>query len=1529
MLQIRLLGQFDVRSAGKRIDIPSRAGQSLLAYLLLNAGTPQRRERLAGLLWPDATDENARHNFRTELWRIRKALGSRDDSDHDYLLSEDLIITFNPEAQFWLDVNQLQRPASADGLLDDLIGQLTLYQGELLPGFYDDWVVLERERLQAVFERGMKWLIERLCHEQRWATVLEWSERWIALGQTPEPAYRALMAAYAALGDRAKAVATFERCRAALEQDLGVDPSPETQSLYDQLLRGEAIVSVDLSATQIAPIRARLIEEPPAPGEPPFKGLQYFAEADADLFFGRELLTAKLIEHLRKSNFLAVIVGASGSGKSSIVRAGLIPALKRDLLLADGTRPPDGCSQWLVHVITPTAHPLEALAADLTRDSESVTATATLLDDLAHEPRSLALFSKRLLHAHRLSRLLLVIDQFEELFTLCRDEFEREAFIDNLLAGTAPCLATAGEGWGGGSGCITLILTLRADFYAHLAQYPELRDAVAKEQEYIGPMTADELRRAIEEPARRGGWEFEPSLVDLILRDVGDEPGALPLLSHALLETWQRRSGRTMTLKGYSDSGGVRGAIAYTAENVYQQLSAEQQDLARRIFLELTELGEGTEDTRRPVKIDELVAQSSQVRTLLTMLADARLITTGEETVEVAHEALIREWPRLRDWLNEDREGLRLHRHLTEAAHDWELLEQDPGALYRGARLSQVNGWAAANPDALSALQRGFLAASNELEQREAAEREAQRQGELQAALTLADIQQRSATRLRRRNRVIICAGLVTLLLAVLAGLFGMQSNQNATRADQNAAQAQSNLNVAQANAATAQAEAQIRATAQAKAMSEAQARATQEAVAEANLIRAEAQRLAAEANVALKSGASSELVALLALRSLNMQYSPQGDAALTGAAALDYPSHIFEADGGAVFALALSPDGKYILSGNDAKVTRLLEVETGKESHRFVNEINDVWGVVGWVAFSPASRYAVTHLYLEGDKFIGQLWDVETGRLVRQFDSPIYCHMSFFSRDGKELWMGCKDAKVRIYDWQTGQLLRTLSLPVQDGQEIWSLTSDGRYALTRALTGYTARLWNLEGTIAELGAFPYSSNVNFNQNAFAVSPDAKYVLVGDQDGTTHLYETGSGKEVRTIKGNGSVESVSFSPDSKMMLIGDWATRLLDVQTGEEIRRLPPTDVPIAAVFSPDGNSVLLGAGLGSVRVWDIRPRPEFPIFKGHTDAVNGVAFAPDGKYLATGGNDGVRLWNAQTGQPLRVFSDTHSVGYGVKFSSDGRYLLSGNYVGIASLWDVETGVEVQRFILTPTVQVFSVDFSPDDKFILAGGSDRATAGALSIAEARSIPTGDVTLRLNIHAPDSLVTRVTFSPDGQYILTAHGNPSAARLWDAKTGQEIRQFPGHTGWVNGAAFAPDGQTIATANDDGTVYLLDTETGQEIRQFIGHSGVAWSVTFSPDGTYLASTGADGTARLWDVQTGQELRRYSGHEAGVENVAFSPDGKTLATVSDDGAARLWDVDYRTTMQYLCSRLLRDFTDDERKQYGITDNMPSCPRS
>lgn len=338
-------------------------------------------------------------------------------------------------------------------------------------------------------------------------------------------------------------------------------------------------------------------DEPPTPGEPPYKGLQYFDREDADLFFGREQLTARLMGRIRDERFLAV-VGASGSGKSSIVRAGLIPALHRDSPQA-----------WRIHVITPTAHPLEALALGLSSDGSSVADTAALIDDLRRDARTLHLVGMRLvasggrggsLDGPGPARVLLVVDQFEEMFTLCRDPAERGAFVEALLTAVAP------------EGPTSVVLTLRADFYAYLAGYAELRDSVAAHQQYIGPMNAQELRRAIEAPADRAGWEFSPGLVDLILRDVGQEPGALPLLSHALLETWRCRRGTVLTLKAYAESGGVRGAIARTADRVYHvELTSDQQRIARDIFLRLTELGEGTQDTRRRVGLRELVPATS------------------------------------------------------------------------------------------------------------------------------------------------------------------------------------------------------------------------------------------------------------------------------------------------------------------------------------------------------------------------------------------------------------------------------------------------------------------------------------------------------------------------------------------------------------------------------------------------------------------------------------------------------------------------------------------------------------------------------------------------------------------------------------------------------------------------------------------------------------------------------------------------------------------------------------------------------
>jgi len=491
--------------------------------------------------------------------------------------------------------------------------------------------------------------------------------------------------------------------------------------------------------------------EPAEEGEPPYQGLQYFDVRDAGRFFGREQLTAELVGYLHHHRLLAVI-GASGSGKSSVVRAGMVPVLQGDKPLADGSLPPKGSERWLVHILTPTAHPLESLATQLVPKGSRLTAITDLMDDLAGDDRCLHLYIRQLLaddktHDH----LLLVVDQFEELFTLCKDKDEQGAFVNNLLTAASP------------DGVTTVILTLRADFYAHCSDYANLRAALESSQRYIGAMSQDELRTAIEAPAEQGGWSLEPGLVNEMLDDMAGEPGALPLLSHALLETWKRRSGRMLTFAGYHAAGGVKGAIAHTADSVYGELSPDEQAIARNIFLRLTELGEGVQDTRRRVPLSELVPRSETatvVEGVLKRLQDERLVTTEREQViggvdaaiteasiyvDVTHEALIREWPALREWLAEDREGLRTHRRLTDSVKEWERLNRDPSVLYRGLRLEQTLAWAADHQADLNEQERTFLAESQaavdaERQERSRIEREREeaRLHELESARVLA-----------------------------------------------------------------------------------------------------------------------------------------------------------------------------------------------------------------------------------------------------------------------------------------------------------------------------------------------------------------------------------------------------------------------------------------------------------------------------------------------------------------------------------------------------------------------------------------------------------------------------------------------------------------------------------------------------------------------------------------------------------------------------------------------------------------------
>ncbi|MGE5374875.1 MAG: helix-turn-helix domain-containing protein, partial [Bacteroidota bacterium] len=994
-------------------------------------------------------------------------------------------------------------------------------------------------------------------------------------------------------------------------------------------------------------------ENAPVLGLCPYKGLNYFEESDADLFMGREELTARLLERVldmssspTSNRFLAVI-GASGSGKSSLLHAGLIPAIRWNQNSAD----------WQVHVLTPTAHPLESLAASLLAEGSSLSGIASLMDDLARDPRSLQIFAKQKNGAGRICPLLIVIDQFEELFSLCRSEEERAAFIFNLLTAAAEA-----------DGPVLVTIALRADFYAHCADHPQLREALAANQEYMGAMNEEELKRAIEEPARRGRWEFEEGLVDLLLHDVGREPGALPLLSHALLETWQRRRGRVMTLSGYTSSGGVRGAIAETAEAIFtDQLTHNQQALARRIFLRLTELGEetATGDTRRRATLEELILKPEDkeaTHALLKRLADARLIVTHENTVEVAHEALIREWPRLRGWLEENREGLRLHRQLTEAAQEWLSINREPDLLYRGARLTQAKEWAATHADEMNALECEFLDASLAQLEHEEAEREAQRQRELEAARKLAELerqraeeQARSSVQLTKRARYLTGAFVVAILMALTALYFSSQARRTAIAAQHD----------------------KILATSR------------ELAAASLNNLNVDPER--------------SILLALQSIstaRSADGMVLPESQEALHRALVSSPIRMTLKGTDDGILSAAYSPDGKQLAAiGMDGTVIQW-ESSTGRELRRIQGSTQANNFVSSQrISYSPDGK----SLFATDENNI-KIYNPQSGSPVRDLRGQVAAITAMaVSRDGKYLASGALDGSVLLWDLASGDPVRTLEGHTQAVENL-SFSPDGKWLVT-AGDDAALKIWDVSSgallkNYADLGDIVLGATF---------SPDGKQLSFSD--GTLHMWEWSdrnslSNQELFTIPG---AVPDSFSPDGSRLAgyVGN-DIKIWDAVSGRELLTLTGhRNWVMGLAFSPDGRTLASTSKDGSVKVWSLAPGGELITVASPVAAPGTrVAFSPDGKQFLTNGGGGTGiLWDTETGaRRLRVSGHEAEV-LNVAFSPDGNYFATGGLDRKFILWKAVDGTELWSAAGHEN-GVRDLTFSPDSKMVATGGLD-------------------------------------------------------------------------------------------------------------------------------------------------------------------------------------------------------------------------------
>lgn len=1390
-LHVTLLGPYAVTVDNQPITrFATDRERGLLAYLAVFPNRPHRRDALAGLFWPNRDNETARRSLRQSLSRLRAAFNEQtpDLSDRLFTVTPQSIQLNLAEGAAAVDMLAFQSllaacQSHAHARLENCLAcaerlrqAVAHYRGEFLRGLhvqdalpFDEWAAATREQLHNQMVWTLHNLVEWSISWRHLDRASEDARRLLALDPWREETHRQLMRLAAWRGDRNAALAQYEFCRRVLKTELGVDPSDATRGLHEQILNDD-FPPLDLGQPQN-----------------PYRSLHAFDAEDADRFFGRERYISALTEMVQRQPFV-LIVGPSGSGKSSLVHAGLVariaahPADHSDV-------PTSQSSAWRVGQVRPGADPFHSLAAALAALSPREIAPNQLAADWRSGRQTLFDASAPLITS-RGDRLLLVIDQLEELFTLSPDPTNAGAFLQLLFAGLANRSRPHH---------LACVASLRADFVAQALAHWELAQALQRSCIFLGPMDADEMSRSIVEPARLEGVGLEPGLLERLLADVKGQPGSLPLLQFTLTLLWDAQVERRLTHIAYSALGGVAGALTSYCDDLFNHLTAEEQAHAKELFLHMVHLGDQTADTRRPVSRRELDPTAWQI---VQRLADARLLVTsqnasGDETIELAHEALIQSWPQLRTWIENDREFRTWQGRLRAAMQQWQVSGHDAGALLRGVPLDEAEQWRNQRGDHLSAALLRFIDESLAQQRAERAAAQQQRQREqshllaLRAQVALSEHNSELALNLAMAAVAVHPSAQAQLLLTRSAYAPGARRRLCGHRAPV--------LQVALLPGAPGAQPAQALSVA-----------------VDHSLILWNLEDGSIVQRLTGHHGAVHG-VAVDAAGEIAISAAEDG-VLIVWQLATGAPIRRLLGHESAVHCVALSSDGRTAISGDADGALLVWDVENGAIRHR----LDGHHGPIRCVAITGDGRLSITG----GADHSVRIWDVEMG----QCRAAMLGHETL--RTGEQPWLGHCAPLVGV-----------------------AFAADGRTAYSAA-GDRIIFCWDVE-----TGALIRGDSAAVGLASLALFGDGQRALLGTLDSRLLLYDLKKGAVTDHLFGHRSrVQAVAATPDGRRALSGsaDHEVRLWDLQHGAEMRRIASAGVQVSAAqitISNDGRYLLAGHIDGSLTLWELASGRELRHWRGHDDMIwAGVHFLPDSRQAISASGDvfGVardatlRLWDVTTGEEVRRFVGHGKRIWDMAITTDGRYAISGSHDGTLRRWEIATGECAVLLDLSPQ-DVLSLAISPDGRTVLVGPGRGLSVQPSYDLRQIDLMTGRELRRLAGH--QEAINATAISPNARYAASG-GHDKVILLWDLADGRLLHRLVGHTGSALDLLFTPDSRFLLSASHDKTVLLWDLESGEAIRCYEGHDGIVFDLACLPDSSAFLSTSEDATIRQWRI-------------------------------------------------------------------------------